>query len=114
MPRSWQILIETPAAYNQIFNIGASQPYSVKDLAGAIAKSMEVDPNITFVPARNEVAHAYSSHEKIQGIFGEREMHSLEDGLARMAHWVHQHGARESSEFENIEIMKNLPEAWLS
>ncbi len=106
--------IATPQAYNQIFNIGASQPYSVNELAGAIAKSMEVEPNITYVPARNEVVHAYSSHEKIQQVFGEREMHSLDQGLQKMADWVHQHGARKSSEFENIEIMKNLPKAWLS
>jgi len=106
--------IEKPAAYNQIFNIGASQPYSVNELAKAVAKSMEVEPNIIHVPARNEVMHAYSSHDKVQGVFGEREMHSLEQGLAKMTHWVHQHGARQSSEFKNIEIMKNLPKAWLS
>ncbi len=29
-----------------------------------------------------------------------------------MAEWVTGHGARESSVFENIEIMKNLPPSW--
>jgi UDP-glucose 4-epimerase len=47
-------------------------------------------------------------------VFGARTMHSLENGLEKMARWVQQHGSRKSSDFENIEILKNLPYAWLS
>lgn len=105
--------IETPDAYNQVFNIGADQPYSVNELAMAIAKAMGVDANIIHVPARNEVMHAYSSHEKVSRVFGDREMHSLHQGLERMAEWVKDHGARTSKKFGNIETMKNFPKAWL-
>jgi hypothetical protein len=31
-----------------------------------------------------------------------------------MAAWVREHGARESSIFEDIEIAKNLPPSWAS
>jgi hypothetical protein len=31
-----------------------------------------------------------------------------------MASWVKSHGARSSREFENIEVMKNFPLAWLA
>jgi UDP-glucose 4-epimerase len=106
--------ITTPAAYNQIFNIGADQPYSVNELAEAVAHAMGVRPQIAHVPARNEVVCAYSSHDKVQRIFGERSTHSLEQGLARMASWVHAHGARSSRTFEGIEVMKNFPVAWLA
>ncbi len=105
--------IETPAAYNQIFNVGADQPYSVNQLAEAVAAAFGVEPNIVFKPARNEVQDAYSDHSKVRRVFGERPMTSLADGLAKMAAWVKQHGARSSSEFEGIEIMKNFPKAWL-
>lgn len=105
--------IDTPAAYNQIFNIGADQPYSINQLAQAVAQAMGVAPNIQHVPARNEVVHAYSSHEKVLRIFEERALTTLEEGLAHMAAWVHQHGARQSQEFEGIEVMKNFPKAWL-
>lgn len=105
--------IDTPAAYNQIFNIGADQPYSVNELAEAIAHAMGVEPNIVHVPARNEVQHAYSAHDKVQKIFGQREMHSINEGLTQMADWVKQHGARSSSKFDNIEVTKNFPKAWL-
>jgi UDP-glucose 4-epimerase len=105
--------VDVPAARNQIFNIGADQPYSVSELATAISHAMGVEPNIAYLPARNEVLNAYSSHDKIREVFGDRPMTSLEDGLARMAAWVRQHGARSSQDFDGIEVMKNFPKAWL-
>lgn len=106
--------VEVPEAYNQIFNIGADQPYSVNDLAVTIARAMGCEPNIAHLPARSEVQHAYSSHDKVRRVFGVRQLHSLEDGLERMAEWVLQHGARASKKFENIEVTKNFPRAWMS
>jgi UDP-glucose 4-epimerase len=73
---------------------------------------MGVKPNINHLPARNEVTHAYSSHEKVLRVFGPRRLYSLEEGLARMAEWVKWHGARSSKKFENIEVEKNFPLAW--
>lgn len=105
--------IDNSRAYNQIFNIGADQPYSVSQLAVAIAKAMGKDPVINHLPARNEVQDAYSSHAKVEDVFGSREKHTLEEGLEKMAAWVKKHGARKSSKFENIEIEKNFPKAWL-
>jgi UDP-glucose 4-epimerase len=105
--------IETPNAYNQVFNIGADKPYSVNELAQTVAKAMGVEPDIKHVPARNEVMHAYSSHDKIDAVFGERTKSSLEHGLTQMAKWVKQHGARQSKKFEGVEIEKNFPKAWL-
>jgi UDP-glucose 4-epimerase len=106
--------VEIPGARNQIFNVGADQPYSVNALAEAVSAAMGVEPNITHLPARNEVLNAYSSHAKVDRIFGPQPRTSLEDGLAGMAAWVKQHGARQSQKFENIEVTKNFPAAWLS
>lgn len=105
--------IEIPEAYNQIFNIGADTPYSVNQLARAVARAMGVSPNIVYLPPRNEVKDAYSSHEKIERIFGKRSTTSLEEGLDLMACWVKKAGSRQSQKFSNIEIMKNLPSAWV-
>ena len=105
--------ITTPAAYNQIFNIGADQAYSVNELAEQVARAMGVEPQITHLSARNEVLHAYSAHDKIDAVFGKRGRTGLPEGLARMAEWVRQHGARTSKKFENIEVTKNFPRAWL-
>lgn len=105
--------IDVPAAYNQVFNIGADQPYSVNALATAIAHAMGAEPNLVHLPARNEVLNAYSSHDKVQRVFGQRKLHSLEEGLHCMAEWVKQHGARSSQKFSGIEVTKNFPQAWL-
>jgi UDP-glucose 4-epimerase len=95
-------------------NVGAAEPYSVNELALAVAEAMGVEPNIVHLPARNEVLNAYSSHAKVDRIFGEQPRTSLKDGLAGMGAWVKQHGARQSQKFENIEVTKNFPAAWLS
>ena len=105
--------LEMSEAYNQVFNIGADQPYSVNELAHAVARAMGVEPEIEYKPARNEVLNAYSSHAKVEKVFGTRKLHTLEAGLDRMAEWVNEHGARQSEKFKNIEIHKNFPKAWL-
>lgn len=106
--------VEVPGAYNQVFNIGADHPYSVIELAQSVARAMGVEPQITHHPPRNEVLNAYSSHDKIRQVFRQGETIKLEDGLARMAAWVKEHGARSSQKFDDIEVVKNFPVAWLS
>lgn len=106
--------IDVPAAYNQLFNIGADQPYTINELAARIAYAMGAPAEIVHLPPRNEVVNAYSSHEKLRRVFGERQLCSLEEGLSRMAAWVKQHGARSSQKFDPIEVSKNFPLAWLS
>ncbi len=105
--------IDHLAAYNQVFNVGADVPYSVKDLAVAVAEAMGVVPNLQHLPARKEVQDAYSSHDRVRRVFGERRTHTLEEGLQAMAKWVHTHGSRVGGHFENIEIPRNLPSAWV-
>lgn len=105
--------IETPQAYNEIFNIGADDPLTVNELAIGVAQAMGADPRITFLPSRNEVLNAFASHEKVERLFGKRERHSLQEGLSRMADWVREFGARKSTAFENVEVTKNFPAAWL-
>jgi UDP-glucose 4-epimerase len=105
--------ITVPEARNQVFNIGADQAYSVNELATAVARAMGAAPDIQHLPARSEVQNAYSSHDKVERVFGARPRVSLADGLGRMAAWVRQHGARASQEFGQIEVTKNFPKAWL-
>jgi UDP-glucose 4-epimerase len=105
--------VEEPQTYNQIFNVGADTPYTVNELAETVALALGVEPKIRHLPARNEVKYAYSSHAKVQEFFGAPRLVSLEEGVKRMAAWVKEHGARKSQKFENIEVTKNFPVAWL-
>jgi UDP-glucose 4-epimerase len=106
--------ITVPAARNQTFNIGADRHYSVHELAHAVASALGTTPDINYLPARNEVQHAYSAHDKLRAVFGEQPLTSLDDGLTRMAAWVQRQGSRSSHPFEGIEVDKNFPQAWLA
>ena len=102
-----------PASYNQVFNIGADKPCSVLELANEIARSFGTKPNIVHLDPRNEVKHAYSSHDKLRRVFPElTQPVPLAEGVRRMAEWVKRAGPRPPVEFENIEVLKNLPPSW--
>jgi len=104
--------INFPDAYNEVFNIGANQPCTVGELAKLVGEVLETPVQITYLPARNEVVHAYSSHEKTEQFFQTPPATELRTGLAKMAAWVRQVGARKTNEFANIEITRNLPKGW--
>ena len=103
--------IDIPETYNEVFNIGADKPYSVKELAEIVSRSLGVVQNINYLKARNEVLHAYSDHTKAKKFFQSSGV-TLEEGIKRMAQWAQEVGARKGQEFENIEIYENLPDGW--
>jgi UDP-glucose 4-epimerase len=102
----------TPNAFGEVFNVGADTPYSVNELADVVANCFGVKANINYLEARNEVLHAYSSHEKVKQYFPVPTPVTLVEGIERMARWAKVHGPRKSSEFGEIEIEKNLPASW--
>lgn len=99
-------------AYQQVINVGADQPYTVLELAHAVARTFDVEPRIRHLPARNEVVHAFASHEKLRRVFGSSSQVSLAEGLARMANWCREHGPGHPQVFPQIEVPINLPPSW--
>jgi len=105
--------IEVPQSANEVFNVGADTPHTVLDLAHTVARAFDVaDPEIEFLPAREEVVHAFSDHAKLHGVFGQEPTVSLEEGLRRMADWAREIGVREPVRFESVEVLRNLPPSW--
>lgn len=104
--------VEVPAAYNQIFNVGADTPYTINDLAKEVAEAMGVVLQVKHLDRRSEVQHAFSSHDKVLRVFGEVRPVPLSDGIRRMAAWARRVGARQSSIFGDIELTRNLPPSW--
>jgi UDP-glucose 4-epimerase len=105
--------VTNPKAYGEVFNIGADIPYTVNELARTVCKVMGVKLQIRNLVARNEVQHAYASHEKVNTYFDYKPQFSLEEGLTRMVEWAKKVGSRKTKRFAAIEISRNLPEAWL-
>ena len=102
----------TPEAYNEVFNIGADEVFTVNALAEAVCREFGVEPAITHLTARKEVVHAYSDHSKVHHVFGRHPVTPLGEGIHAMAAWVKAVGARTSKKFDNIEIRRNLPPSW--
>jgi UDP-glucose 4-epimerase len=102
-----------PASANEVFNIGADTPYTILELAQEVARAFGVEPRVVHMPARNEVVHAFSSHEKVRAAFDPPPPLDLREGIGRMAAWVREHGAREPVDFVGeIEVARNLPPSW--
>ncbi len=101
-----------PAAYNEVFNIGADVPYSILELAHEIARAFGIERQVVHLPARNEVVHAFSSHDKAARCFDTKGGVSLRDGINRMAQWAKRRGPTQPILFKNIEVRKNLPPSW--
>jgi len=102
-------------AYNQTFNIGAEQPYSVLELAHEVANAMGVIPNIQYLDARKEVVHAFPSHKKANLIFNDlNKKVSLKNGIQAMAVWAKKVGCKQGPKFKEIEVSKNMPLSWHS
>jgi UDP-glucose 4-epimerase len=73
-----------------------------------------VQPVLETLAPRNEVAHAFADHAKVRAAFCPPEALDLQTGLARMADWVREHGARDPVNFAGrIEISRRLPPSWL-
>ncbi|NRA13241.1 MAG: UDP-glucose 4-epimerase, partial [Crocinitomicaceae bacterium] len=106
--------VDVPEAYNEVFNLGADKEYTVKELAETTIEVMGMDEPLKYLPARNEVVHAFADHSKVKRVFGVGGFTSLEDGLKDMADWAKFVGARESSVFDNIEITEKLPSIWVT
>jgi UDP-glucose 4-epimerase len=100
-------------AYGQIFNVGGDQPYTVNELARVVMAEMDAEnAQIVHLPPRNEVIHAFSSHDKIRQFFDLAQPVPLESGIARMATWVKRVGSRKTKGFTDIEIPFGLPVGW--
>jgi UDP-glucose 4-epimerase len=107
--------IDRPESWNQVFNVGAERPYSVLELAHTVADAMGAEPEIQNLDPRNEVVHAFSSHDKVNAVFGDLVKNvSLEEGVGRMARWAQAVGPRASKSFEGVEVAKNMPASWRS
>lgn len=104
--------VNAPAAYGQVINIGADEPYTVNELARVIAREFSAEAHIRHLPARNEVYSAYASHEKARELLGASATVSLAEGVRRMAAWARLAGSRKGKPFGSIEIGVKLPPSW--
>ena len=105
--------VDIPEAYNEVFNIGADQPFSVNELATRVAEAMGVEATIRHLEARNEVVDAVADHSKARRVFDMSDPVRSRRDLTRMAEWARRVGPRRGAEFGDIELTRGLPPVWL-
>lgn len=105
--------VNVPAAYNQVFNIGADKEFTVNELASEVMNSMGVKGVVRHVEARNEVLHIFAKHDKLRRVFIPDSSTPLKEGLKKMVDWAMIEGSQKSKKFESIEIIEKLPPVWL-
>jgi UDP-glucose 4-epimerase len=99
-------------AYGETFNIGADTACTVRELASAIGAAFDVPLKIEYLPAREEVQHAFASHEKAARVFHDVAKISLADGLERMATWARSVGPMTPCPLRPLEVNEKVPSAW--
>jgi len=104
--------VNYPRAYGEVFNVGADKACSINELISGVAKAMKREPVVEYLPAREEVLHAYASHAKVKEYFPWHQDTDLEAGLEKMADWAMEFGPRKGTAFQNIEVGKNMPPSW--
>lgn len=106
--------IDIPNAYGEVFNIGSDTPYTLNELSREVASVFGIEsPQRKYLEARKEALEAYADHSKLRKFMDIEPALPLREGLLKFATWAQKHGPRQSKEFDNIEVKKNLPPSWL-
>lgn len=102
-------------ARNEVFNVGADQPYTLNELADEVALAMNVTKNVVYLDPRKEVQHAQSDHSKVKCFFHLSDAVTLHDGIHRMAQWVQEKGKKfVPVEFDEVEVLQGMPPSWIT
>jgi len=104
--------VDTKAAYQQIFNIGADQAISVIELAKMLQDISGRNPGVLHLPPRLEVTDAFSSHDKVEQVFGAIPKTPLHQGLEKTWNWALGEKLKPYQLDFDIEIEKKLPPSW--
>jgi UDP-glucose 4-epimerase len=107
-------IVDKPACYNGVFNVGASRRTTVLQLADLTARSFGVPSRVVHLPERPEVRFAYADHSKLSRLIDVGPELPLEAGLADMAQWARTMPIQNPSQFGGIEIPTGLPPSWKS
>lgn len=100
------------AARNVVLNVGGDHAYSVAELARTVLAVTGARSEVRYLPARNEVVHAYSDHTRFREVLGAVPDTALEPGLQLTWEWARSVGPSATPVFPAIELDQGLPAIW--
>ena len=89
--RASRLALETPAAENEVFNIGSGNAYTINEIAGKLSEILHkeyIKPEICGKYRVGDIRHCFADITKAQNILGYQPEIKLEQGLIELAEWL--------------------------
>ena len=89
--RASRLAMETPAAANEVFNIGSGNAYTIREIAGKLSDILNKEhltPEICGKYRVGDIRHCFADISKAKQILGYEPRITLEQGLAELAEWL--------------------------
>ncbi|HEX2238212.1 MAG TPA: NAD-dependent epimerase/dehydratase family protein [Gammaproteobacteria bacterium] len=89
--KACRLALETPAASNQVFNVGSGNAYTVSGVTALLAAHLQkhdIEPQITGRYRSGDIRHCFADISRAREVLGYAPQVSLEDGLAQLVEWL--------------------------
>jgi dTDP-L-rhamnose 4-epimerase len=86
-----RLALEVPEADGQVFNIGSGSHYSIREIAGQLARVLgkeQIEPEIVGRCRLGDIRNCFADIGRARQVLGYEPRVSLEAGLAELAEWL--------------------------
>lgn len=104
--RACRMALEAETIASDVYNIGASQPITVREIAERLAKVMNVDlaPELAGKYRFGDIRHCYADTRRAKEAFGFEAKIDFNTGLAEYMEWLSNQTATDSVEKADLEL----------
>jgi dTDP-L-rhamnose 4-epimerase len=89
--RACRLVLESPDAANEVFNIGSGEAYTIKELGqkvGRILNKPHIKANITGKYRAGDIRHCYADITRAKYLLGYSPEVSLKEGMVELVNWL--------------------------
>lgn len=107
--RACRLAAETPAAVDQVFNVGSGQAYTVLEIATRMAQVMgkpHVEPKVVGKYRVGDIRHCFADISQARRVLGYAPRMSLQAGMTQLAEWLEGQMAVDQVDAANVELEK--------
>lgn len=107
--RACRLALETPGATDHVANIGSGRCYTIREIAGQVARVLgngHLEPRITGKYRVGDIRHCFADITCARDLFGFEPQVSLETGLGELAGWLEGQVAHDRVEEATAELVQ--------
>jgi dTDP-L-rhamnose 4-epimerase len=105
--RALRLMLETPQAAGEVFNVGSGASASVRDIASRMSAALDaadIEPDVTGAWRVGDIRHCFADISKARNVLGYEPQISLDAGLMELAGWLSGQTAFDRAEEANAEL----------